>query len=159
MNQPWKIVAVLVLIFLAGGVTGGFVTLRLGRERFSQRPGPGEWAPRQLKRLTEHLNLTPAQEEQLRPIVHRNMEELNRLRMRSGAEFRNVFDRMEREIAEQLTPDQRVKFDQMNKEMRERIDHLHRNGGDGPRQSKDRPTGGPDEPPGDRPPPPPPDKP
>jgi Spy/CpxP family protein refolding chaperone len=158
MTQPWKIVAVLVAIFMAGAVTGGFVAYRVGRERFLQRPGPDQWAPRQLKRLVENLQLTPDQQQQVRPIVRRNMEELAKLRTRSGAEIRTVFERMEHEISEQLTPDQRVKFEQMNKEMRERMEKARKPGGDGSRPPRDHPADGPDGPPGDRPPPPP-DKP
>jgi uncharacterized membrane protein len=120
MNKPWKVVLLLLGIFVAGGVTGAFVMLRVGREMFIKRPGPEQWAPNHLKRLAERLKLEPEQVEQLRPIVRRNMEELNRLRDTSMAETKFVFERMEREISEKLTPEQRSKFEQLNKEMRER---------------------------------------
>ncbi|MBL9214349.1 MAG: hypothetical protein JNG83_02620 [Opitutaceae bacterium] len=149
MNQTWKVIVVLVGIFVAGGVTGSFVTQRYLREKLANRPGPEQWAPRHLKRLAERLELTPAQEEQVKPIVRRNMEELNRVRASSLAETRQVFERMEREIAAQLTPEQKAKFEQMNREFRERARkfNLERSGG-GPRPAKERPEG-------ERPPPPP----
>ena len=120
MNKPWKIVLVLLGIFIAGGVTGAFVMIRVGRQMLAHRPGPEQWAPNHLKRLVERLDLKPEQSAAIRPIVQRDMEELNRLRSESMAEAKKVMERMEREISAQLTPEQRTKFDQLNKEMRER---------------------------------------
>ena len=121
MNKPWKLMLVLLGIFIAGGVTGAFLTKRFGREWVSpKRPAPEQWAPNHMKRLAERLGLSREQEEQLRPIVQRNMEELGRLRNESMAVSKGVFERMEREISEKLTPEQRVKFEQLNKEMRDR---------------------------------------
>jgi Spy/CpxP family protein refolding chaperone len=120
MDKTWKLVLVLSGIFLAGVATGAFATKRFGREWVTHRPGPDQWAPNHLKRLAERLDLKPEQIELIRPIVHRSMEELNRLRAESMAGTRTVFERMEKEISEQLTPEQRTKFEQLNREMRER---------------------------------------
>lgn len=119
MNRPWKVIVVLLGIFVAGGVTGGFVTLRVVRERFSNRPMPEEWAPRHLKRLVDRLALTTEQQEQIRPIVRHNMEQLNRLRNQSLAETQMRIESMQRDIAQKLTPEQRVAFERMNRELRE----------------------------------------
>jgi len=158
MNKPWKLVLLLAGIFLAGGVTGAFVMLRVGREMLARRPGPEQWAPIHLKHLAERLDLTPEQQDQLRPIVRRNMEELNRLRTYSMAETKSAFERMEREIAEKLTPDQKTKLEQMNKEFRERAaKRLDAGGPGGPRGDRgdrDHPPGEPGKPPGDKAPPP-----
>lgn len=107
-------------IFVAGGVTGTFVTLRFGREWVVKRPGPDQWAPNHLRRLTERLDLRPDQQEQLRPIVRRNIEELSRLRNDCISATKTVFERMEREISEKLSPEQRIQYDKLNREMRER---------------------------------------
>ena len=132
MNKPWKLVLLLVGIFLAGGVTGAFVMLKVGHEMITRRPGPDQWAPNHVKRLVEKLGLNPEQTEQVRPIVRRNMDDLNRLRSTSMTETRAIFERMEREVSEKLTPEQREKYEQLNKEMRERF-----------RKNADRPPGGP----------------
>jgi len=152
MTNPWKLVLLLVGIFVAGSITGAFVTLRFGRDWVARRPGPEQWAPNHMKRLMERLDLKPEQVEQIRPIVHRNMEELNRVRNDTMAETKGVFERMEREIAERLTPEQRIKFDQLNKEMRERAKRFtpdRQTGAGGPRPDRDPP----EKPPGDQPPP------
>ncbi len=119
MNQPWKVILVLIGIFTAGGVTGGFVTLRVTKNRILNRPVPEEWAPRHLKRLAERLDLTPDQQEQIRPIVRRNMEQLNRVRSQTMAETQAIVEGMQREVSAQLTAEQRIKFEQMNREQRE----------------------------------------
>jgi uncharacterized membrane protein len=119
MNKPWIVILVLIGIFAAGGVTGGFVTLKVCREKILNRPVPEEWAHKHLKKLGERLNLTPEQTEQVGPIIKRNMEQLGRLRNQSMAETRVIVEAMQREISQQLTPEQRVKFEQMNRELRE----------------------------------------
>ena len=158
MNKPWKIVLVLLGIFIAGGITGAFVMMRIGHQMLAHRPGPEQWAPNHLKRLVERLDLKPEQAELIRPIVHRNMEELNRLRSSSLAETKSIFERMEREISAQLTPEQRTKFEQLNKEMRERAKKFfpdRRNHPPGPGAHGDREphAGEPGKPDGESPPP------
>jgi uncharacterized membrane protein len=158
MDKPWKVILVLLGIFAAGGVTGGFVTVRVWRERLANRPVPEEWAPRHLKRLADRLDLTPQQQEQIRPIIKRNMEQLNRLRNRSMAEAKTAVEGMQREITEQLTPEQRAKFEQMNRELREqrdareakeRAERTRRSSGERPGEG---PRPGPDRPPPEKPP-------
>jgi len=160
MSKPWQVILVLIGIFAAGGVAGGFVTLRVLRDKFVNRPVPEEWAPRHLKRLNERLALTPEQQEQLRPIVRRHMEQLNRIRNRSMEETKTVVESMQSEITERLTAEQRIKFEQMNRELREmreardKAEKARRANGersdDGARPPKDRPPG--DRPPPDKPP-------
>lgn len=153
MNKPWKLVLLLLGIYIAGGATGALVMARIGREMGLRRPGPEQWAPMQLKRLAERLDLSPEQKEQLQPIVRRNMDELRKLRVSALTETKAVFERMEREIADRLTPEQRAEFEQMNKEFRERVKRFMQD-------RPNRPPGGPggphferERPPGDRPPP------
>ena len=133
MNKPWKMVLLLLGIYVAGGLTGAFVTMKVGREMWARRPMPEQWTQMQLARLAERLDLSAEQKEQIQPIVKRNMDELRKLRTESMAGTKTVFDRMEREIAEKLTPEQRTKYEQMNKEFRDRARRFMQN----------RPPGGP----------------
>jgi len=150
MNKPWKVIAVLLGIFVAGGVTGGFVTLRILKNRVLNRPVPEEWAPRHLKRLVDRLALTPEQQEQIRPIVRHNMEQLNRLRSQSLAETQMRIESMQRDIAQKLTPAQRATFEQMNRELREAREAREK-AERAKRAKGGRPPG--ERPPGDEPPP------
>jgi Spy/CpxP family protein refolding chaperone len=121
MNKPWKLVLLLAGIFLAGGATGALLTVKLGRNWGAARPGPGQWSDGHLRRLAQRLELQPGQIDQLKPVIRRNMEEIARLRAESMTQTRAVFDRMEREISALLTPEQRIKFEESNREMRERM--------------------------------------
>jgi uncharacterized membrane protein len=155
MNKPWKLILLLVGIFIAGSVTGALVMQRIGRASSAKRPLPEQWAPLHLKRLVDRLDLQPEQVDQLRPIVRRNMEQLNRLRAFSLAETRSGVEQMEREIADKLSPEQRAKFERMNKEMRERAKRLGHDrlpgGPNAPRPERTRPPGGAPLPPGEGP--------
>jgi hypothetical protein len=161
MNKPWQVILVLIGIFAAGGVAGGFVTLRVCKDKLVNRPVPEEWAPRHLKRLHDRLALTPEQDELIRPIVKRNMEHLNRIRNSSMEETKTVVEGMQREISANLTPEQRAKFEQMNRELREmreareKAEKAKRANAGRPEEGSRPPR---NRPPGEKPPPPP-DKP
>lgn len=158
--KPWKLVLLLTGIFLAGGVAGSFLTVRFGRHLIEKRPGPDQWAPARLKFLAEKLDLTKEQQEKLKPILRRDMDELGRIRDSSFEQSRVVFERMERDISAVLTPEQREKLEQLNKQRRERLQKLlpkpaYGQGLKGERQPRrEGPPGGPE---GEPPPPPPPD--
>jgi Spy/CpxP family protein refolding chaperone len=122
--QPWKLVLLLSGIFVTGAVAGGVVAMRYVRHAMPRHASPEQWGPARLKRLSEQLNLTPDQEEKLRPIVRRDMEDLGRIRASSFTESKRIFERMEHDIAEVLTPEQREKFEQMNRERREHLQRL-----------------------------------
>ena len=149
MNRPWKLILLLVGIFLTGGVTGAFVALRFGREVVARRPTPEPWAPLHLKRLSDRLELTAEQQERIRPIVRRGMEDLNRTRETTVRESRRIFERMEEDVAAVLTPEQKVKYEQLNRELRERFQKImRREGPKGPERSPhERPPGEPPLPP------------
>lgn len=118
--QPWKLVLLLVGIFAAGCVAGGFVTMRYVHSKIRERGAPEQWGPARLKLLSERLELSAEQVDRLKPIVRRDVEDLNRLRQQSFQETRRILERMERDIAAVLTPEQKRKFEELNKEMRER---------------------------------------
>lgn len=119
-DKPWKLVLLLTGIFLAGGVAGGFITLEVGKSMLRKRMAPENWGPARLKKLEEHLNLTAEQLERLKPIVRRDVDELNKLRQQGFQDTRRILERMEKDIATVLTPEQKEKFEKLNAEMRER---------------------------------------
>jgi len=120
-STPWKLVLLLVGIFVAGALVGGALAVRLGPELFRKHAAPEQWGPARLEMLQRRLDLTPQQVEVLAPIVKRNVEELARFRQESIAQTRSLVERMEREISAQLTPEQRQKYEKLNEERRERL--------------------------------------
>lgn len=119
-SKTWKLVLLLGGIFLGGMVVGGALTLHFGQQFIQRRTNPEQWGPERLRMLARHLDLSPGQMEQLRPVVHRNMSELAELRQDAFRETRRVLERLEQEIAAVLTPEQKVKFKELNEELRER---------------------------------------
>ena len=151
MNQPLKLILLIVGIFLSGAVSGYFVYPQMATMRSKPKPPSQEqWGQARLKKISERLGLTTEQEEKLRPIMRREMEELGRIRIKCLADSKLIFERMEHDIAELLTPEQREKFEQMNREMREQwqkfIKERPFGPRDGPHKLRDRPGAG-DEPP------------
>ena len=151
MNKPWLVCFMLVAIFACGGVSGGLVAYRVARRNAWHHPSPEVWGARQMDRVTAGLRLTPAQVARIQPIVKRNIEELAALRRQSMRTSRKILERMEAEVAAELTPEQRIQYEQLLKQRRhERMRHLGQEWG--PRGGRDRPAG---EPPEEEPPPPP----
>jgi hypothetical protein len=150
MNKPWKLIILLVGIFVAGGATGVVVARRMAQVMPANRPLPSPelWSKLHLKRIAEEIGVQPAQMEQIRPIVARSMKELFDMRSQFLADNRARREQMEREVMQVLTGEQREKYEKINREFRERSQKLERGG---PPGSSDRPKRDRD---GDRPPPP-----
>ena len=159
MNKPWKLIVLLVGIFVAGGATGVLIARSMAQGRSPNRPPPAAetWASLHLKRIGDEIGVKPDQMEQIRPIVVRSMKELFNMRSQFLAENRARREQMEREVMQILTPEQRGKYEKINREFKERSRKLER----GDRPFMDR-GGRPPEPPpdgskkdrdGDRPPP------
>ncbi len=163
MDKPWKVILLIAGIFAAGSVAGGFFSFRWAKQHSDRQraQSPDQWAGRRLGMLTDRLGLTPEQMERLRPILRRDMEDLNRIRSQSMTETRRIIDRMEKDIAQQLTPAQKEEYEKIKQKTAEgfrrmRMQQERARGGkgrpegggsDGPRRRPDRPSGEPGGPP------------
>jgi Spy/CpxP family protein refolding chaperone len=134
MNKPWQICLVLVAIFATGAVSGGLVAFRIARKNPSHRPPPEVWVPRQFEHFAKVLNLTPAQRQAIEPLVKQNIEELARLRRQAMRTSDGILERMDADIAAQLTPEQRIQFEKIVKERREARRQIQDRGGRGGRE-------------------------
>lgn len=119
MNRTWQVCGLLVAIFAAGGISGGLVAYRVARQNLPHPPPPEVWVPRQFERFSRVLGLTPEQRQRIQPIMAKNIKELVTLRRESILSGREVIDRMDAAIANELTPEQRTKFESMVKARRE----------------------------------------
>lgn len=141
MNKPWQVCLVLVAIFAAGGISGGLVAFQIARRHAP--PPPGVWIARRIENVARELQLTPAQMERVQPIVKRNVEELTKLSRQSMHTVHGMLERMEAEIGAELTPDQRIKYEQILKErheMRRRMQDQHGPRGEWERHPEERPA-------------------
>ena len=82
----------LIAIFVAGAVTGGFLTIRAMKYEMRQsEPLPGTAFA--IDRWRARLHLTPDQDEKLRPIMQRADNELRNLRAVDLRETEGILDR------------------------------------------------------------------
>ena len=120
MNKPWKIILAFTGVFIAGAVIGGVVALRFGRE-ITREPRPMErFEPMLMKRYANRLELTDEQRTKVREIVRTTEKELRRLRSEGFKEAVAAGEKMNAQIEQLLTPEQRVRLEELKHEMRER---------------------------------------
>ena len=110
-----RAVLVVVLVF-AAGVATGFVGDRaylLFHDRVIPRGGLEFMAKHMLRRMDRELDLSPAQEAQVKAILDRGTERMGG-RMKSLHDaLHEEFEVTSREIEAVLTPEQRVRFEKM----------------------------------------------
>jgi len=113
-----KISLYLTALFLAGVVTGSFLTHQIGKRIVAHMMQPSVMAEHWRRDLEGKLRLTPDQSQKIKPIIADGMET-----------FRSAFhDQMQislsncnARIAVELTPEQRAKFAEVEKEQQEFI--------------------------------------
>lgn len=120
MNKPWKLILLLVGIFLVGAISGAIVGLRMPRAMPPPMPPPEKWADLHLKRAIGKLTLTPAQMAEIEPIVRRRMKELGEFRAKFLEDNHALRVQMEREVAAKLNEEQGVLYEQHNQRFREK---------------------------------------
>jgi len=118
VNKPWKVALAFAVVFLAGGVTGGLVAVRMAPTFVQRRVFTEQFATTQMRIITEALTLSPAQVEKIRPVVTATGEDLVRLRRDTSA----TFDKMHAGIMKELNPEQQAKHQEFLARMRDRRD-------------------------------------
>lgn len=116
-------------VFLAGMLAGGAMTMRLDHRppRFGGRlPPPPNFLPRIMERLTEQLELTPAQQAKIEPMIAQAQTDFQQLRRAHVKDVSQLIDRMHGEVAALLTPEQQVKLAKMREEFRARAERMRR---------------------------------
>jgi len=135
--RHWKIVFALCALFLVGAVTGSMLTIKvvkkklheqeLAREKLKEN---GSWAVTTYKMYQERLNLTPEQEEKLKPAFTQAGEELRTIRRTTMRDIFGVIRNVNVEVEKELTPEQHEEFIKLREEIRERMEKSK--GGKGP---------------------------
>ncbi len=116
-----KVVLAMAGIFTAGAVVGGVGTYAWTRKP-STRISSQEFVDRQLRKRVEQLDLSAAQVERIRPIMRRFEESMRACRKRAFAEMGQQVRDLNAGIEEELTPEQRVRFREIQEKERERYD-------------------------------------
>src|SRR2546421_7528596 len=122
----WKLIAGFVLVFLAGGATGVFVSGAMAYHFFgAHRHG---FAAQAMKtRLQWQLRLTDEQMTKISPIIEKTGAQLEQIRGDTGRRVRDTIAEAHREIAPILTPEQQQRLKEMEARHHRWFQH-HRRG-------------------------------
>lgn len=116
LKKNWKVALYLAAIFIAGGITGSFMTLQILKYTIHSHRNPQDWSAMLMKRLESNLKLTPQQVQKIRPIVDQSVNELKTIRSKTIYESSQVIHRTEEQISRELTPDQQKRFQEIQQE-------------------------------------------
>lgn len=143
MNKRWKVILSFVVVFCAGAVVGGVYTQwRCSPNHDTRNKHKEDFSDRVMRHYVDRLKLSEEQVAKIRPIVTAASEEMRSIRTEWFKDTRVVADKMNHDVAEVLTPEQKIEFEKYNREMEERWKRMTRR----------KP---PEPPKGERPPPPP----
>jgi Spy/CpxP family protein refolding chaperone len=120
----WKLVAGFVLVFVAGGIAGAALGGFYARHLFFEFHRPGQVGDRMKERLRTELRLTPEQVAKISPIVDKTTAQLQEIRRDTGRRVHGIMAEAHKEIAVNLTDEQRQKFQQLQERHR-RWHHRH----------------------------------
>lgn len=115
-GPSWKVWLVFAGVFLAGGVAGGFISLRVADRLVERGRGPNQFAPRLLKHLSDELALSETQRGDIKALVEAAWSELREQREVSRDTMRDL----DRKIINVLNPEQQAMFAEMQEERRRR---------------------------------------
>jgi hypothetical protein len=134
----WKLIAGFLLVFIAGGAAGVFLTMTIGHQlMFGQHPPLG---PAMKSRLRWQLRLTDDQMEKIAPIIDKTSAQLEEIRGDTGKRVHDVIADSHRQIAQYLTSEQQQRLKDMEERRRRwvqqhRTTWQHRNGPPAPETS------------------------
>jgi len=124
----WKLIAGFVLVFLAGGATGIFVSAATAHRFFFGPHRHGQVAQAMKNRLQWQLRLTDEQMAKISPIIEKTGAQLEEIRGDTGRRVRETIAQAHREIAPNLTPEQQQRLKQMEERRRRWFQHRQQPG-------------------------------
>jgi len=138
--SKWKTLGYAAALFVAGAISGGALGVYEARSHLFVPPRQQEMALHLRERLRARLGLSPDQVAKITPIIESAAADIRSIRMETVQRINKVFDDSYASVSAILTPEQRVKFDQMQRERREMMQRhwqeAHRRpGGPGPEPS------------------------
>ena len=120
MNRAlqWKLIAGFILVFVAGGISGAFLGGLYARHHFFQLHHPQLIGARMKERLRAELNLTPEQVAKISPIIDKATVQLRDLRRDTARRVHETIREAHRQMAVNLTDEQRQKLQQIEERHR-----------------------------------------
>jgi Spy/CpxP family protein refolding chaperone len=124
----WKLIAGFLLVFIAGGAVGVFVTMAIGHHFMLAPHRHGLAAQAMRNRLQWQLRLTDEQMAKISPIIEKTGAQLEEIRGDTGRKVRDIIAESHREIAQYLAPEQQQRLKQMEERRRRWFQHRQRPG-------------------------------
>ncbi len=135
MNRAlqWKLIAGFLLVFVAGAITGAFVGGSYARHHFFELHRPERIGAQMKDRLRAELNLTAEQVAKISPIIDKTASQLTDIRRDTGQRVHQVMAEAHRQMAVNLTDEQRQKLQRIEERHRRwRHHHFHEPPGEMP---------------------------
>ena len=114
----WKLIAGFLLVFIAGGAAGVFVSATAAHRFFFGPHRHGFAAQAMRDRLRAQLHLTEEQLAKITPITEKAGARLEEIRADTGQRVRETIADAHREISAILTPEQRERLQRMQSQHR-----------------------------------------
>lgn len=114
----WKIAIGLVLVFVAGVVTGSVATHQVIKHHVEHALNFEHWKSGVMQVLQSKLNLSPAQHQKIEALVDERGHEICASFAKAFNESGHALVRLQLQIDQQLTPEQRQIHAQMKREFR-----------------------------------------
>jgi hypothetical protein len=123
MSLKWRIALGVAVVFFAGIATGLFGCFWHVHHAF-MRHDPRHLAAQMRAHLKWELKLTPAQVQEISPIVDQTAKQLSDIRTDTGRRVSETLTQSHRDLAPHLTPEQRARLDKMEERRRHSF-HMH----------------------------------
>ncbi len=120
MNRAlqWKLIVGFILVFIAGGISGAFLGGLYARHHFFAFHRPELIGGRMKERLRAELNLTPEQVAKISPIIDKTAAQLRDIRRDTARRVHETIAEAHRQMAVNLTDEQRQKLQQIEERHR-----------------------------------------
>ena len=115
----WKLGLYLLAIFLAGGGSGALVAWQVCRRTPVASLPPAEIGARLRARFQSRLALTPDQVRKIDPMIDQAMRRVEAIRKETASHVIANVSNLHEQVLTVLTPDQKVSFEELERERRE----------------------------------------
>ena len=119
MRMPWRNILLILGLGFFLGATAGVLTMRYFHPMMHR--GHSDYYR---NRLMSELRLTPDQKPAVEAALARNREKLDKIFAEDRKEIEDVRRQTQDDIRKLLTPEQQVRFDQLEIKMKERFDRM-----------------------------------
>ena len=109
----WKMVVCLVALVLVSGLVGGLVGQRYARMEFQRRSDPSHWNETAMRDVERTVHPTPEQRQKIQDHLDAAVEELKNVRAETIRRSAEIVMRLVGQVDRELTPEQRVAFEQL----------------------------------------------